>query len=122
MNADDRKNKPRKRDQLQRVLSGLTILCWIVFLIALIVFHYARPQIDYGFLKYKDVVVREHWDAEYLPWYLMLLWGCMAITLFDLGVRILRRHRHRHHHYYNLVILLLMVTASLGCYYVGLFH
>ncbi|CAG8998300.1 MAG: hypothetical protein CENE_00242 [Candidatus Celerinatantimonas neptuna] len=122
MDAFGQKKHIRKRDRLQRWLSGLTILCWIVFLVALIVFHYARPQIDYGFLKYKDVVVREHWDAKYLPWYLTLLWGCMVITLIDLIARLVRRYRHKHHHYYNLIVLLLIVIACLESYYVGLFR
>ncbi|MFM2483582.1 hypothetical protein [Celerinatantimonas yamalensis] len=115
------KERRRGPDKLQRWLSLLTIICWFIFLGALIIFHYARPQIDYGYLEFKGIDIRAHWDATYLPWYLRLLWLCIIVTLVDLLLRLPRHRRRSDHHIYNLIVLLLISAGALGSYYVGLF-
>ncbi|MFM2480089.1 hypothetical protein [Celerinatantimonas sp. YJH-8] len=114
----DRRKGP---DRLQRSLMWLTLSCWFLFLLALIFFHYARPEMQYGLYKYRDINVRENWDKTYLPWYLGLLWFCLFVTVTDLVIRIKRNRRRSDHRNYNLLLLLLMLSGALGSYYVGLF-
>ncbi|MFM2476160.1 hypothetical protein [Celerinatantimonas sp. MCCC 1A17872] len=115
----DRRKGP---DHLQRWLGALTILCWLLFLVALIVFHYARPQINYGYLEFKGIDTRQNWDKTYLPWYLRSLWLCFGVTLIDVLLRLKRNRRKSDYHFYNLFILMLMIIGALGSYYVGLFE
>ncbi|QFU04985.1 hypothetical protein FIU82_08145 [Pseudoalteromonas sp. THAF3] len=34
---------------------------WVLFVGVLVLIHYARPDVDYGILRYFDVPIREHW-------------------------------------------------------------
>ena len=45
-----------------RVLQGLVILCWGGFVALLSLYHFARPEVAYGFLVYGGVKVRQSWD------------------------------------------------------------
>lgn len=99
----------------------LTLGSWCLFLLALIIFHYARPEVHYGLYDYHEIAIRDHWDKTYLPWYLGLLWGCVAITVIDIVLRWKRSRRRGDNRFYHLMVLLLMLAAALGSYYVGLF-
>ncbi|CAG9296262.1 hypothetical protein [Celerinatantimonas diazotrophica] len=114
-------NRRKGPDRFQRLLGALSVLCWVLFLVALIVFHYARPQVNYGYLDYKGIATRQHWDAAYLPWFIRSLWLCFGITIVEVLLRIKRNRRKNDYHYYNIFILMLMVIGALGSYYVGLF-
>ena len=112
----DRRHGP---DWLTRVLQGLVMLCWGGFIVLLSLYHYARPEIAYGFLVYGGVRVRQSWDPLLTPWLLHALWGCCLLTL---GVLALERRRSRRQEdalHVNLFILLLILIASLLFYYLA---
>ncbi|GAA0453083.1 hypothetical protein MT389_17800 [Aeromonas salmonicida] len=47
MDVKERRQGP---DWLTRGLQGLVILCWAGFIVLLSLYHYARPEVAYGFL------------------------------------------------------------------------
>ena len=112
----DRRHGP---DWLTRVLQGLVMLCWGGFIVLLSLYHYARPEIAYGFLVYGGIEVRDYWGPALTPWLVYGLWSCCALTLAVLLLERKRSRRQDDSRHVNLAILLLVLIASLLFYYVG---
>lgn len=116
MDVKERRQGP---DWLTRGLQGLVILCWAGFIVLLSLYHYARPEVAYGFLVYGGIAVRDYWDPVLTPWLVYWLWSCCLLTL---AVFLLERRRSRRREdslHVNLTILLLIFIASLLFYYAG---
>jgi len=111
------KERRRGPDGWIRVLQGLVILCWGGFIVLLSLYHFARPEVAYGFLVYGGVKVRQSWDPQLTPWLLHGLWGCCLLTLMVLARGRSRRQEDARH--VNLFILLLILVACLLLYYRG---
>ncbi|WP_287147751.1 hypothetical protein [Aeromonas sp.] len=116
MGVKERRHGP---DRLARVLRGLVILCWGGFISLLSLYHFARPQIAYGFLIYGGVKVRQSWDPVLTPWLERGLWGCSVLTLVVLLFERQRCRRQEDVGRVHLAILLLILIASLLFYYAG---
>lgn len=80
---------------------------------ALVVFHYARPEMEYGILRYFGVEVRTNWLTDLRLWYAGLLVCCALISLFSLYINRTRVKHHPHRVRYNLVLLLLISVVML---------
>ncbi|MXQ68852.1 MULTISPECIES: hypothetical protein [Aeromonas] len=98
-------------------MQGLVILCWGGFVALLSLYHFARPEVAYGFLVYGGVKVRQSWDPLLTPWLERGLWGCCLLTLMVLARGRSRRQEDARH--VNLFILLLILVACLLLYYRG---
>ncbi|MFM4718065.1 hypothetical protein [Aeromonas bivalvium] len=101
------------------LLHWLALLCWACVLVLLTLYHYARPEIAYGFLRYGGIEVREHWDPALTPWLEQSLWGCAAFTLLVLALQYQRSRREEDGYGASLILLLLILTASLLLFYFG---
>lgn len=102
----NRRNTPRSHDSFYQWILGLNIVAWIVFVAALIVFHYARPELISGVQEYWGVEGRDGWSSNLSLYLLGLLFVCTSLSL---SVLVLRRFRTRRKHDYfgiNVVILL----------------
>lgn len=98
-----------------KILAWLSIIGWCLMLAALVIFHYARPELDYGILRYFGVDVRSHWMAELKFWYAFLLVVCAVISLCSLYINRTKVKHRPHRIRYNLVLLLLIsVTLLIG--------
>lgn len=113
------KERRRGPDGLTRVLRGLVILCWGGFIVLLSLYHFARPEVAYGFLVYGGIKVRQSWDPQLTPWLLHGLWGCCLLTLAVLLAERWRCRRREDTGRVHLAILLLILVASLLFYYLG---
>ena len=82
----------RIADPLSSLIRIVNLLCWALFFIALVLFHYARPEIDYGLLRYLHVDVREDWLTGAKPLLYVILMVC---TMMSLAAFSLLRHRSR---------------------------
>ena len=111
--GENRRKTPRSHDKFYQIVLGLNIFAWVVFIAALIVFHYARPELISGVQEYWGVEGRQDWSFS-LSYYLL---GLLAIcTSLSLGVLILRKYRNRRESDYfgiNVVILLLISITVL---------
>ncbi|GAB5382253.1 MAG: hypothetical protein Alis3KO_37120 [Aliiglaciecola sp.] len=104
--GENRRKTPRSHDRFYQIVLGLNIFAWVVFVAALIVFHYARPELISGVQEYWGVEGRQDWSRSLSVYLLILLALC---TLMSLLVLILRRFRTRRQNDYfgiNVVILL----------------
>jgi len=100
-----RSNKP---DLIMKCIFGLNILSWVVFIAALILFHYARPEIEYGIVRYFGLSVREAWLSYPKNLLLILLYICAGLSFLGMLIGRIRSRRQSDARHYNLIILLLV--------------
>ncbi|MFY8349493.1 hypothetical protein AAEU29_03010 [Pseudoalteromonas sp. SSM20] len=88
MSTERRKNKSVR----QFVIHALSITAWFFFILALIMFHYARPELEYGVIRYFGMEYRDHWlvtPRNLLILFLILTGIMSSISLF------VRQHYNR---------------------------
>ncbi len=112
-NGADRRQLPAKQDTLYRILSIGVILGWCLFVIAMLVFHYARPEIAPGFFDYRNVDSRDFWDAPMTMLLLILLGCCFVLSAVALMIRAKRARRRNDGLWLNLFFLFIVTLASL---------
>jgi uncharacterized membrane protein YidH (DUF202 family) len=112
----ERRGHVNKRLQL---LQGLTVSAWASFAIALLMFHYARPELNYGILRHAGLTVRETWLSDYKLYFVILLVVCCLLSLASVLInrQIMRRKTDRFH--YNVVLLAVICLSSLVALIVG---
>ncbi len=70
-----------EKDTRIRWLGLLAIVDWLLFLVVLVLVHYARPEVPYGILRYFDIEVRDTWLAEPKNITLLLLACCSVMSI-----------------------------------------
>ena len=88
----DRRQIGKGHDWFYRVINAGNILVWLVFLAAMVVFHYARPERVSGVERFWGVTGRQEWNEGLTLWLLVLLSIC---TVSSLVLMLLRRQRNR---------------------------
>lgn len=96
-----------------QILAILSIVGWSCLIGALILFHYGRPELEYGILNYFGFTVRKVWLVEFKFWYFVLLTCCCLTSLLSMFVNRNRVKHHRHRVRYNTVLLLLIAFAMM---------
>lgn len=96
-----------------RILAWTSIISWSLLIVALIVFHYGRPELEYGVLNYFGIEVRRTWLPEYFLWYIGLLSSCSVISLYSLYINRTRVAHKPHRLRFNTVLLLLVCITMI---------
>lgn len=104
--GENRRKTPRSHDRFYQIVLGLNIFAWVVFVAALIVFHYARPELISGVQEYWGVEGRQDWSRSLSVYLLILLAICNALSLLVLVFRRFRTRRQNDYFGINVVILL----------------
>ena len=107
----NRRRRSKARDRFNQVLIGLNILAWLLLVVALIVFHYARPDFVTGLQRYWNIPGDTQWSAELIQVLFRLTQLCLVVTIIAMVMRIRRTRRKRDEYGVNLYILL---TAGLA--------
>ena len=102
-----------KLDPLKLTIRWLTLLCWLVFLAALVAFHYARPEIEYGIIRYFDLNVRSTWLATPKDVLILLLYVCSGLSIFIIFLNRFRARRQSDNLLINLISLLIISISFL---------
>lgn len=89
----------------------------MLFLVSMLAYHYARPELEFGLLRFWNIDIRNHWDPEALPIYLYALWGCCGMTLIHIALNFRRNRRMEDHHFFHSVMLLVITLISLAVYF-----
>ncbi|MGP7734135.1 hypothetical protein [Oceanimonas smirnovii] len=76
----------RSKDRLGALLAALTAGGWTLYILLLVLFHYARPEQQYGYMRYLEVEVRTGWLTLPALWFHLGIWGALglAVTTFTL--------------------------------------
>lgn len=101
-------NRRSGPDWLQKSMLFLGIFCWLLFLLALLLFHYARPEVDFGYLRYLHLDVRSHWREELKELLVYVLSACSALSLATIVLNHFRSRRKTDQRWYNIIVLLLI--------------
>lgn len=112
-NKWDGKNRRKGPDNLSILLNILNLLSWMIFVAALGLFHYARPEVFYLTAMFHDVPVRTVWIESLKNWLLITLYFNVAVSMLTLFINQRRSKRASDHRRYNLVFLVLIVAAFL---------
>lgn len=112
------KNNPlqeRRRgpDLLRKAFAWLAVMAWLVFLLALILVHYARPEMDTGLVRYFGLDLRDTWRPLLTQYLQAVLWLTALLSAISLTLNYLRSRRHSDHLHFNIVILLLSSISFL---------
>ena len=116
----DRRKVDRRKgpDLLQRSFLWLVLICWGLFLAALLAFHFARPELEYGLLRFSHANIRGDWDPKTSPIFLYSLWSCCGVTLISSLINFKRNRRAGDYQFFYFVFLLVIVLVSLVAFYV----
>lgn len=98
-------------DPLSSLIRIVNLLCWALFFGALLLFHYARPEVDYGLLRYLHVEVREDWLTGTKPVLYVILMVCTMMSLAAFSLLRQRSRRAADSRGYNLLGITLFSLA-----------
>jgi hypothetical protein len=101
-------DRRKGKDFWYKTLKALTLFCWILFLIALLISFYAAPEIDYGILRYHDISIRDFWKTPLTGYLYIVLWVSAFLSYLSLMINHYRSRRNSDNRHYNLMLLLLI--------------
>lgn len=113
-NEKESTGKPERRKSTDfwiysvRVLS---IISWLLFLIALVLSYYAAPEKSYGVVRYYNIEVRESWITPLAGYLYLVLWFCAFISYLSLIIDKFRTRRNTDSKQFNLVLLLTLTVV-----------
>lgn len=111
--GENRRTTPRSGDKFYLLINILNLVAWGVFIAALIVFHYARPELIFGVQEFWGVEGRQDWSGTLSFYLIVLLTICTGLGL---TTAIMKRQRSRRKNDFfgiNLLILLVIAVSSL---------
>ncbi|WP_262340059.1 hypothetical protein [Idiomarina sp. OT37-5b] len=102
-----------------RVLGWLSIVGWCIFVAALIVYHYARPEHETLLTEIFGVDVRTHWHITLGDLFIILLLFGLLISLITFTINLMLFSRHRQHIWINNLILIFTLLGGIALYLFG---
>lgn len=112
--GENRRKVPREKDRLFKVMIGVNILGWLLFVAALIVFHYARPDLISGVQEFWGVDGREQWSQGLTGYLVILLCTCVLMSVAVLFLKRRRNRRKKDQFGIGGFVLLFIAAVSLG--------
>ena len=100
-------------DLLCRAFAWLAISAWLIFLLALVLAHYARPEMDTGLVRYWGIEIRTDWRPKLTLYLQLMLWLIAALSVASLLLNYLRSRRRNDHLHLNIILLLLSCAGFL---------
>jgi uncharacterized membrane-anchored protein len=116
----ERRKRSRSKDWLYRCVLALNLTAWILWIVSLIVFHYARPDFIAGVQVYWGIEGRDFWSQTYVEQLLWLLQGCLILSFVALILRAIRTRRQADRFGMNLLVLVSSSLVSLLILYISL--
>jgi len=89
----------------------LTLLSWLLFIIALITSYFAAPEKDYGYLRFQNIAVREFWLVPLTGYLSILLWLSALMSYISLLINKYRSRRKTDNKRFNLLLLFVISVA-----------
>ena len=114
--GENRRKTPKTNDAFYRLVVGINLFAWLLFVVALVVFHYARPELVSGLQEYWGFDVRKDW-SETLSFYLILLL-CMCVMLATLTFFLRRQRTRRKGDFFGVNLGILITITLIGLIWV----
>tara|TARA_A200000113_G_C8859011_1_gene352703 strand:- start:1606 stop:2037 length:432 start_codon:yes stop_codon:yes gene_type:complete len=109
----ERRSTPRDKTPFFRVMLALNILGWVGLVVALLLFHYARPDFVSGVQSYWGIEGDTSWSQTHLSAMTIMLQICLVLSLISIVMRARRNRRQSDNFGVNLFVLLAIVVISL---------
>lgn len=109
----ERRRLPPEQDWLFRSLIAGSIVGWLLFVAAMLLFHYARPELQTGFMQALGINTEQGWHHSLTGWLLLTLVVTVLLSLVALLVRGRRSRRRNDGLWLNLMLLALLSASSL---------
>ncbi|OYD25206.1 hypothetical protein [Oceanimonas baumannii] len=100
-----------RKDPFGALLSALTAGGWTLYALLLILFHYGRPEQQYGYMRYLEVEVRTGWLTLPALWFHLGVWGALGLAVTTLTLVHLKGRRQSQ--YLKTYLAMLAATAVL---------
>jgi glucan phosphoethanolaminetransferase (alkaline phosphatase superfamily) len=113
----NRRKTSLQNDSFYRMIIGISVVSWLVFVIALMVFHYARPAVVYGMQDFNPMQAQQGWSETLSVYLIILLFVCMLLNILVLVLKRQRTRRTRDAYGVNGFILLFVALGSLVALY-----
>ncbi|WAJ71397.1 hypothetical protein [Catenovulum adriaticum] len=110
-------------DWINRLISIFSVLAWSSFILALIWFHYASPELIPGYAVYKGIEdeFRDEWLKRWTDRLTIQLIIC-SITSFIAVVINLKRSRRKEDHFHSSLLMLVMISIAAILYLVWVIY
>ena len=116
-------DRRRHSDWVNKLLTVAAVVAWTSFILALIWFHYARPDLIPGYAKYKGIEdkFREDW---LLNWTDMLTIQLVICSIFSLTAILinLKRMRRKNDHFHTSLLMLAIVSVAATLYLIWVIY
>ena len=89
----------------------LTLVSWLLFIIALILSYYAAPDKNYGVLRYHGIDIRQFWLSPMTGYLYVILWLSALFSYISIVINRFRSRRKSDHKLYNLILLFIIALA-----------
>lgn len=111
--SPERRQIPRTKDGFYRAVLVANALAWLILIIALILFHFARPDFVSGVQQYWGVEGDTQWSQRYVDAMTAMLQICLGVSLLTMIMRARRNRRRDDNYGVNLFILAGISLVSL---------
>ncbi|MDC8831781.1 hypothetical protein [Alteromonas gilva] len=111
--AHKRERSPGRQKGFYRVELMLNTLAWLVLLVCLILFHFARPEMVTGVQQFWGVEARTYWSGEHVAALATLLQVSLMTTLITMLLRYKRKRSKSDRYGVHLFILAGISAACL---------
>lgn len=106
-----KKERRNRVDIWTYVVRTLAITGWSLFACALIVSYYAAPEVDYGYLRYRNIEIRKFWLTPLTGYLYVILWLSALCSYFCLIFDRYRSRRKNDGKHFNILLLLIITIA-----------
>lgn len=110
-------NRRKGPDWVVQSFHWLSVLGWVVLVIALGLSHLAKPEMRTGLTDYWQIELRDYWEPALTAQLVYLLWWCCAISLCSLLLNQFRLRRQSDRRSYNTILLLVLALGALSYFY-----
>lgn len=111
------KNRRKGPDWVVSSFHWLSVIGWVMLIVALGLSHMAKPEMNSGLVRYWGIQIREYWEPTLTGQLIYLLWWCCLVSLCSIILNQFRLRRATDRQQYNSVALLLIAMAALSFFY-----
>lgn len=117
LSSQPRKNRRKGPDWVVLSFHWLSVVGWVILIVALGLSHMAKPEMNSGLVKYWGIQIRDYWEPTLTGQLIYLLWWCCLVSLCSIILNQFRLRRATDRQQYNSVALFLIALAALSFFY-----
>ncbi len=106
-----KKERRNAADIWTYIVRTLAIIGWGLFAFALIMSYFAAPDVDYGYLRFRDIEIRKFWLTPLTGYLYIVLWLSALSSYFCLVLDNYRSRRKSDGTHFNILLLLVITIA-----------